>query len=81
MINKPINFRPLCNEENEDIRKIHQFYKMLKMHRNSELLTEEMLYSLNILNPIIQERVIKGIKLTPWRALVIAKERKNAEQQ
>lgn len=80
MINRPINFRPICEAENEDIRKIHNFYKMLKMHRNPKLLTEEMLYSLNILNPINHEKIIKGIKLTPWRALVIAKERNNAEQ-
>ena len=80
MINKPINFRPICEEENRDIRKIHQFYKMLKMHRNPTLLTEEMLYGLEILNPLNHEKIIRGIKLTPWRALVIAKERKDAGQ-
>ena len=80
MINKPINFRPICEEENRDIRKIHQFYKMLKMHRNPALLTEDMLYGLEILNPLNHEKIIRGIKLTPWRALVIAKERRDAGQ-
>ena len=80
MKSKPINFRPVCDAEREDIARIHAMYKALKTYRDSSVLAIEP--PLNIFDKAMHAMIVDSIKLTPYRAFVLQKEKqKHAEQQ
>lgn len=80
MKSKPINFRPVCDAEREDIARIHAMYRALRTYRDSSVLAIEP--PLNIFDKTMHGMIIDSIKLTPYRAFVLQKEKqKHAEQQ
>lgn len=64
---RPINFRPVCKAESEDIKLIHKTYRELKLKRDANI-SLEILKSLNILSSEKLAELIAEIPLTAYRA-------------
>lgn len=78
MKSKPINFRPVCEAEREDISRIHAMYRALRTYRDPSIISTEK--PLNIFDKAMHGVIIDSIRLTPYRAFVLQKEKqKHAE--
>lgn len=65
--------RITCNQEEEDLRLVHKYYRELVIFRDPHRISSELSKALKIINEPYLSEVLKEIKMTPYRAAMLAR--------
>jgi hypothetical protein len=65
--------RVTCNQEEEDLRMVHKYYRELVIYRDPQRISREIGMALKIFNEPYLSEILKEIKMTPYRAAMLAR--------
>ena len=65
--------RVTCNQEEEDLRTVHKYYRELVIFRDPHRISKEIGMALKIFNEPYLTEILKEIKMTPYRAAMLAR--------